>query len=153
MEARQHRDFSHDIALQNKFPEMWARCPSLAPLGPLFCALFNRGGNMAGLVDYQGRAGIISIVRWNLRLVIFGLDGRNRAIVIAGSLARLIAAIRITSVRRSLADVSPSTNTEVSSHGRCVRCAAIRITQLRFIHATFVPRGFAEWPARVDRVR
>ena len=27
-----------------------------------------------GLLDYQGRAGIISIVRWNLRPVIFGVD-------------------------------------------------------------------------------
>ena len=30
-----------------------------------------------GLLDYQGRAGIISIVRWNLRPVIFGVD-RNK---------------------------------------------------------------------------
>ena len=29
-----------------------------------------------GLLDYQGRAGIISIVRWNLRPVIFGVDER-----------------------------------------------------------------------------
>ena len=27
-----------------------------------------------GLLDYQGRAGIMSIVRWNLRPVIFGVD-------------------------------------------------------------------------------
>ena len=27
-----------------------------------------------GLLDYQGWAGIISIVRWNLRPVIFGVD-------------------------------------------------------------------------------
>ena len=27
-----------------------------------------------GLLDYQGRAGIISIVRWNLHPVIFGVD-------------------------------------------------------------------------------
>ena len=27
-----------------------------------------------GFLDYQGRAGIISIVRWNLRPVIFGVD-------------------------------------------------------------------------------
>ena len=26
------------------------------------------------LLDYQGRAGIMSIVRWNLRPVIFGVD-------------------------------------------------------------------------------
>ena len=29
-----------------------------------------------GLLDYQGRAGIISIVRWNLRPVIFGVESR-----------------------------------------------------------------------------
>ena len=27
-----------------------------------------------GLLDYQGRAGIISIVRWNLRPVILGVE-------------------------------------------------------------------------------
>ena len=31
------------------------------------------GVESEGLLDYQGRAGIISIVRWNLRLVIFGV--------------------------------------------------------------------------------
>ena len=30
-----------------------------------------------GLLDYQGRSGIISIVRWNLRPVIFGVDPCN----------------------------------------------------------------------------
>ena len=30
-----------------------------------------------GLLDYQGQAGIISIVRWNLRPVIFGVDSGN----------------------------------------------------------------------------
>ena len=43
------------------------------PCVPLFSTLFNRGGNGRAL-DYQGRAGIISIVRWNLRPVIFGID-------------------------------------------------------------------------------
>ena len=42
------------------------------PYVPLFCTLFNRGGKTEGLLDYQGRAGIISIVRWTLRPVIFG---------------------------------------------------------------------------------
>ena len=32
------------------------------------------GVEAEGLLDYQGRAEIISIVRWNLRLVIFGVD-------------------------------------------------------------------------------
>ena len=43
------------------------------PCVPVSCVLFNRGGNRR-LLDYQGRAGIISIVRWNLRPVIFGVD-------------------------------------------------------------------------------
>ena len=30
--------------------------------------------SLEGLLDYKGRAGIISIVRWNLRPVIFGAD-------------------------------------------------------------------------------
>ena len=32
------------------------------------------GVETEGLLDYQGMAGIISIVRWNLRPVIFGVD-------------------------------------------------------------------------------
>ena len=32
------------------------------------------GVETEGLLDYQGRAGIISIVQWNLRPVIFGVD-------------------------------------------------------------------------------
>ena len=51
------------------------------PCVPLFCTLFNIvlcliGMETEGLVDYQGRAGIIAIVRWNLRPVIFGVDFR-----------------------------------------------------------------------------
>ena len=48
-------------------------CLACTPCVSLFCTLFNRGGNRRAL-DYQGRAGIISIVRWNLRPVIFGVD-------------------------------------------------------------------------------
>ena len=78
------------------------------------------------------------------------LDGRNRAIVIAESLARVIAAIRMASVcwRSHLPQ-----NREISPYRPCVRCAAIRIVGLAFIRLTFVPRGTAEWLARVDRVR
>ena len=78
------------------------------------------------------------------------LDGRNRAIVIAESLARVIAAIRIASVRWS--SYFPP-NTGFGPHKPCVRCAAIRIARLAFIRAVFVPRGTAEWPARVGCVR
>ena len=42
------------------------------PCVPLFCTLFNRGGNRRGF-RLPGRAGIMSIVRWNLRPVIFGV--------------------------------------------------------------------------------
>ena len=34
------------------------------------------GVETEGFLDYQGRAGIISIVRWNLRPVIFGVEMR-----------------------------------------------------------------------------
>ena len=79
-----------------------------------------------------------------------GLDRRNRAIVIAESLARGIAAIRIASVRwRSYL----LENTAISPHRPCVRSAAIRIARWAFICLTFVPHGTAEWPARVGRVR
>ena len=40
---------------------------------PLFCTSCN-GVETEGFLDYQGRAGIISIVRWNLRPVIFGVE-------------------------------------------------------------------------------
>ena len=46
------------------------------PCVPLFCTLFNRGGNRRGFRLPGGGAGIISIVRWNLRPVIFGVDIR-----------------------------------------------------------------------------
>ena len=77
------------------------------------------------------------------------LDGRNRAIVIAESLARVIAAIRIASIRWQ--SYLPR-NTEISPHRPCVRNAAIRIARLAFVRLTFVPHGTAEWRARVDRV-
>ena len=41
----------------------------------------------------------------------------------------------------------------MSPHRPCVRCVAIRVARLVFIRVVFVPRGTAEWPARVDRVR
>ena len=43
------------------------------PCVPLFVHFLIRV-EAAGLLDYQGWAGIISIVRWNLRPVIFGVD-------------------------------------------------------------------------------
>ena len=58
------------------------------------------------------------------------LDGRNRAVVIAESLARVVVAIRIASVRwRSYL----LENTETSPHRPCVRYVAIRIARLAFI--------------------
>ena len=51
------------------------RRTSLVPLAfPCFVLCFI-GVDTEGLLDYQGRAGIISIVRWNLRPVIFGVEG------------------------------------------------------------------------------
>ena len=79
-----------------------------------------------------------------------GLDGRNRARVIAESLARVIAAIRITSVRwRPYLPLK----TEFGPRRPCVRCTGIQIARLAFIGVVFVPHAIAEWPARVDRVR
>ena len=46
---------------------------SRTPCVPLFSTSFNRV-ETEGLLDYQGRAGIISTVRWNLRPVIFGVE-------------------------------------------------------------------------------
>ena len=43
--------------------------PRLYPLRPLFCTLLI-GVETEGLLDYQDRRGIISVVRWNLRPVI-----------------------------------------------------------------------------------
>ena len=42
------------------------------PCNPLSCTLI--GVETEGLLDYQKGAGIISIVWWNLRPVIFGID-------------------------------------------------------------------------------
>ena len=63
------------------------------------------------------------------------LDGRNRAIVTAGLLARVIAAIPFASVRSSS---SLPQNTGFGPHRPCVRCAAIRIARLAFIGVVFV---------------
>ena len=50
------------------------RCISLAPLASPCFVLCLIGVETEGLLDYQGRAGIVSIVRWNLCPVIFGVD-------------------------------------------------------------------------------
>ena len=81
----------------------------------------------------------------------FSLDGRNRAIVIAVSLA-IELSLRFESLAFVGSHISLE-NTEISPHRPCVRCAAIRIAQLAFIRLTFVPHGIAEWLARVHRVR
>ena len=49
------------------------------PCAPLLGALFNRAETELPL-DFQGRVGIISIVRWNLRPIIFGVGNCNRAV-------------------------------------------------------------------------
>ena len=47
----------------------------LRPCVPWFSTLFNRGGNRRAfsLIDFQGKVGITSIVRWDLCPVIFGV--------------------------------------------------------------------------------
>ena len=60
--------------------------PHSYPLRPLSCTLFNMGVETQGLLDYQGRAGIISVIRWNLRPVIFGVDKSPK---VAKKLSRL----------------------------------------------------------------
>ena len=49
------------------------RRTSLVPLAFPCFVLCPAGVETEGLLDYQVRAGIISIVRWNLRPVIFGV--------------------------------------------------------------------------------
>ena len=46
----------------------------LAPLASPYFVLRLKGVETEGLLDYEGRARIMSIVRWNLRPVIFGVD-------------------------------------------------------------------------------
>ena len=48
---------------------------SLVPLTSPYLLLCLMGVETEGLLDYQGRGGeFISIVRWNVRLVIFGVE-------------------------------------------------------------------------------
>ena len=50
------------------------RTPFFFPLVLVLCLI---GVETEGFLDYQGRAGIMSIVRWNLRLVMFGVELRK----------------------------------------------------------------------------
>ena len=47
--------------------------PRLRPLCPLV-ALFLKRVETEGVLDYQGRAGVASIARWNLHPVVFGVE-------------------------------------------------------------------------------
>ena len=83
----------------------------------------------------------------------FNLDGRNRARVVAESLARVIAAIRITSVRwRSYFPLKTQNLVLVDPAFVALRFES---RDRRTLGVVFFPRGPAEWPARVDpdRVR
>ena len=53
-------------------------CTSLVPLASPYFLLCLTGVETEGLLDYQGKAGIISIVRWNLLPVIFGVEWRSK---------------------------------------------------------------------------
>ena len=71
------------------------------------------------------------------------LDGRNFAMVIKGSLARVIATTQTTIVcLRS--NLHPK-NTECGPHGARARCAVIRILRLVFVGVAFVLHGTAQW--------
>ena len=73
------------------------------------------------------------------------LDGRNRAIVIAESLARVIAAIRFASVRwRSYHP--PNAQRLV------LRDPVFVVLRFELRDWRSFPRGTSEWPARVDSV-
>ena len=50
------------------------RRTSLAPLASPCCVLCLMVMETEGFFDYQGRAGIISIVQWNLCPIIFDVD-------------------------------------------------------------------------------
>ena len=73
------------------------------------------------------------------------------AIVIAESLASVIAAIRITSVRWRA--YLPLKHRIWSSQTQRVPCVAIRIAWLAVIGVVFVPHRITEWLAKVDCVR
>ena len=62
---------------QGKWLEEVPGRTSLAPLVSPCFVLCLIGVETEGLLDYQGRAGIIPIVRWNLRPVIFGVERRG----------------------------------------------------------------------------
>ena len=74
-------------------------------------------------------------------------SGRNCAIVIAESLARVIAAIRITNVCWG-SYLSPKHRFALIDPAFTVRCLVIRIAVV-CVRATFIPRGIVEWPERV----
>ena len=56
-----------------------ARRTSLAPLASPCFVLCLIGVETEGLLDYQGSAEIISIARWDVRPVIFGVDFRDKS--------------------------------------------------------------------------
>ena len=60
-------------ARQWKLRRKFRIAPRLHPLHPLVLYYCFKGVETEGILDYQGRARIISIVRWNLRPVIFGV--------------------------------------------------------------------------------
>ena len=70
------------------------------PCGPLFVHCLIRV-ETEGLLDYQGWAGIISIVRWNLRPVIFGVEAKRSPVQSKVKYGKNIC--RITSANQRLA--------------------------------------------------
>ena len=68
--------------------EVPCRTPLTTLASPCFVFIFI-GVETEGLLDYEGRAGSISIVRWNLRLVIFGVDFGGQKTIIINNFSRL----------------------------------------------------------------
>ena len=69
-------DWTTGVPDNGKRMEEVPRRTSLVPLAFPCFVLCLIGVETEGLLDYQGRAGIMSIVRWNLRPVIFGVEVR-----------------------------------------------------------------------------
>ena len=75
------------------------------PCVPFCYTLYNRGGNRRveteGLLDHQGRAGTLSIVQWNLRPVVFGVEVPTTLIVPISAFHETYYEIRVHAKRGS----------------------------------------------------
>ena len=74
-QGKENQDSMPNMTGRPGYRKMEMIVPRSYPCVPLFSTLFNKGWKQKSVLDYQGQAGIISIVRWNLRPVIFGVEG------------------------------------------------------------------------------